>query len=99
MLGIDRIAAAADFGNGIASELDWSRHSFINPDLTIYVERDPVDQWVALQARMRVVADSVAVAESVLWDRRGRIGYALQSLLVEPHERGPAADVTSGETP
>ncbi len=79
---LDRVAAAADFGNGIASLLSWREHTFINPDLTLYVEREPVDEWVALRSRMRVAAGSVAVAESDLYDRRGRIGRATQSLLV-----------------
>ncbi len=99
VLGIDRVAAAGDFGNGIGTELDWAGHSFINPDLTLYVERDPVDEWVALQSAMRVVQGSVALAQSVLWDRRGRIGLAVQSLLVDRHDRGPAAVVTSGGRP
>ncbi len=81
--GLDVIAAAGDFGNGIASILSWDEHLFINPDLTLYVEREPVDGWVALQAHTRVRAGSVAVAESVLWDREGRIGRAIQSLLVD----------------
>jgi acyl-coenzyme A thioesterase PaaI-like protein len=85
---LDRVAAAGDFGNGIASVLDWGAHVFINPDLTLYLERDPVDEWVALQSEMRVLSGSTAVAESVLWDRRGRIGRAVQSLLVGP--RAPA---------
>ena len=85
---LDRVAAAGDFGNGIASVLDWRAHVFINPDLTLYLEREPVDEWVALQSEMRVLSGSAAVAESVLWDRRGRIGRALQSLVVGP--RAPA---------
>ena len=85
---LDRVAAAGDFGNGIASVLDWGAHVFINPDLTLYLEREPVDEWVALQSEMRVLSGSAAVAESVLWDRRGRIGRALQSLVVGP--RAPA---------
>jgi len=87
-LPLDRAAAAGDFGNGIASVLNWAEHVFINPDLTLYLERDPVDEWVALQSEMRVLDGSVSVAESVLWDRRGRIGRAVQSLLVGPR---PAA--------
>jgi acyl-Coa thioesterase superfamily protein/acyl-CoA thioesterase superfamily protein len=83
-LPLDRAAAAGDFGNGIASVLRWDEHVFINPDLTLYLERDPVDEWVALQSEMRVLSGSVSVAESVLWDRRGRIGRAVQSLLVGP---------------
>jgi hypothetical protein len=80
--GLERVAAAGDFGNGIASVLSWSEHTFINPDLTLYVERDPVGEWVALQSQMRVSQGSVAMAESVLWDERGRIGRAIQALLV-----------------
>jgi hypothetical protein len=81
-LGVDRVVAAGDFGNGIAPAVPWEGHTFINPDLTVHVERQPVDEWVALQAQTRVVRGSVALAESVLWDRRGRIGRAVQTLLV-----------------
>jgi hypothetical protein len=78
----DRVAAAADFGNGISSVLSWEEHTFINPDLTVYLERPPVDEWIALRSRMRVHEGSVASADSVLYDRHGRIGHATQSLLV-----------------
>ena len=88
---VDRVAAAADFGNGISSVLSWERHTFINPDLTIYLARPPIDEWVALRSRMRVHSGSVASAESVLYDRRGRIGHATQSLLVAPTARTGAA--------
>ena len=77
------MAAAGDFGNGIASELSWDEHIFINPDLTLYIERPPGGEWVALQSEMRVGPGSVAVAESVLWDEAGRIGRATQALLVD----------------
>lgn len=80
--GIDRVAAAADFGNGIAPALSWSEHVFINPDLTVHVEREPVDEWVALESHTRVQQGSVAIAESVIWDRQGRIGRAVQTLIV-----------------
>ncbi len=75
-------AAAGDFGNGIASTLSWEDHVFINPDLTLYFEREPRGEWVALQSEMRVAQGNVAVAESILWDRDGRIGRATQALLV-----------------
>ncbi len=81
---LESLAAASDFGNGIAAVLDWDRYVFINPDLTVYIERPPVDEWVALESRTRVEAGSVAVAESIVWDRRGRIGHAIQSLVVSP---------------
>jgi hypothetical protein len=36
---LQRVAAAADFGNGVSSVLDFTRYLFINPDLTVYVAR------------------------------------------------------------
>ncbi|MGH2875315.1 MAG: thioesterase family protein [Solirubrobacteraceae bacterium] len=81
---LERLMAAADFGNGIASVISWESHVFINPDLTVYVEREPEGEWVALQSEMRALPGSVAVAESVLWDQGGRIGRAVQSLIVGP---------------
>jgi hypothetical protein len=88
---LERVAAAGDFGNGIAAVLDWDEHVFINPDLTLYIERPPVDEWVALESQTRIERGSVAVAESVLWDRDGRIGRAIQSLVVGPRPpRTPA---------
>ena len=87
--GVARIVAAGDFGNGIAPALSWEEHTFINPDLTVFLEREPVDEWVALVAHTRVTPGSVARAESELWDRRGPIGRAVQTLLVARREGGP----------
>ncbi len=77
-----RAAAAGDFGNGIATVLTWEEHVFINPDLTLYLEREPRGEWVAMQSQMRAQLGTVAVSESVLWDEQGRIGTATQALLV-----------------
>lgn len=79
---LQRIAAAGDFGNGIAAALSWSTHVFINPDLTIYVEREPAGEWVGLDAQSRLTSDGTGVSDSVLYDERGRIGRAQQALYV-----------------
>jgi hypothetical protein len=81
---LERVAAAGDFGSGIGSVLSWDEHVFINPDLTLYVEREPRGEWVALQSQARVTPGSIAVVDSILWDEWGRIGRATQSLLVRP---------------
>ena len=44
----------ATSATGSRSVLAWDEHLFINPDLTLYFEREPVDEWVALQAQTRV---------------------------------------------
>jgi hypothetical protein len=79
---LQRLAAAGDFGNGIAASLRWAEWIFINPDLTLYVERPPLGEWICLDSRTIVGQDGVGLAESVLYDERGRVGLAVQSLLV-----------------
>lgn len=79
---LQALAAAADFGNGISAIVPWDDHLFINPDLTIYVEREPVGQWICLQAQTRITPGGVGIAESQLFDERGQLGRATQALLV-----------------
>jgi hypothetical protein len=81
---LQRLAAAADFPNGIASEVSWDHYVFINPDLTVYIERLPVGEWICLKASMRVLTGGVGLSEAVLFDRQGRVGRSLQSLYVAP---------------
>jgi hypothetical protein len=76
-----RVAAAADFGNGVSSILDWRRYVFINPDLTVYLHRHPAGEWICLDASTRVEA-GVGLAESALYDEVGAIGRSLQGLLI-----------------
>jgi hypothetical protein len=79
-----RVAAAADFGNGVSWTLSRNEgYAFINPDLTIYLHRQPVDDWVCLEAVTWPQPNGIGLAESRLWDRRGPIGRSLQSLLLE----------------
>ncbi len=80
---LQRVAAAADFGNGVSAVLPFERYVFINPDLTIHLHRMPVDEWVCLEAVTYAGESGLGTAESALHDRRGRIGRSVQSLLIE----------------
>ena len=81
---MQRLAAAGDFGNGISATLSWDDYLYINPDLTLYLERHPVGEWICLDSQTRIARDGIGVAESVLYDERGRVGRATQALLVAP---------------
>jgi len=80
--GWQRVMIAADSGNGISAALDPTAHHFINTDLTVNLHRIPDGEWICLDAETRIEPHGVGVAESTLWDARGRIGRATQSLLV-----------------
>jgi hypothetical protein len=81
---LQRLAAAGDFGNGISAVLPWGQYLFINPDLTLYIERAPVGEWICLKAQTSIAPDGIGTAESVLYDARGRVGRATQALLIAP---------------
>jgi hypothetical protein len=55
---------------------------FINPDLTLYIDREPVGEWICLAAHTFIPANGIETAEAVLYDERGRVGRAIQALLV-----------------
>ena len=80
---LQRVAAAADFGNGVSSVLPWDQYTFINPDLTIHQHRNLVGEWVGMHTKTHMGPRGVAFAESELFDQRGRLGRSVQSLLVE----------------
>jgi hypothetical protein len=81
---LQRLAAAADFGAGLSSVLPRERFVFINVDLTIYVEREPVGEWMGLSSETRISPHGIGLTESVLFDSRGRLGRATQALLIAP---------------
>ena len=78
-----RVAAAGDFGNGVAAAFDRNRYSCINPDLTVTLHRLPVSDWVGLDSATYPERTGFGVAESVLHDEQGRIGRGIQTVLVE----------------
>ena len=80
---LQRVAAAADFGNGISACLPtgWL---FINPDLTITLHRLPAGEWVCLDSVTHVGPDGTGSADTELWDEAGRLGRSIQNLLIEP---------------
>jgi Thioesterase-like superfamily len=77
-----RVAVAADSGNGISAVLDFARYSFLNLDLTINLLRKPVGEWICLDARTCLGPNGCGLAEPTLYDLHGFIGRATQSLAI-----------------
>ena len=81
-----RVAVAADSGNGISAALDFRRYSFVNCDLTINLLRRPQGEWICLRSRSALGGNGCGLAESSLFDEHGLIGRATQSLAVRLRE-------------
>jgi hypothetical protein len=79
---LQRTLVVADVGNGVSASLDFRRYLFINVDLTAQLERMPVGEWIGIDAMTLPQPSGVGSSDSVLYDRQGRVGRALQTLLI-----------------
>ncbi len=93
-LPLQRVAAVADFGNGVGSGIDRTRLTFINADVTVTLHRLPVGEWVGLDGVMFPERTGIGVAETVLHDQRGRIGRGVQTVILEELQGPPPGAVT-----
>jgi hypothetical protein len=80
---LERVLAAADSGNGVSSTLDWDRFLFINVDLSVHLHREPAGEWVCLDAITIPERTGIGIADTALYDERGPVGRADQTLLVD----------------
>jgi hypothetical protein len=87
--GLQRVLAVADSGNGISGTLDMRRWWFINPELTVHLEREPRGEWICLDARTSIEPEGAGLATSTLSDLQGPVARGAQTLYVG--ERPPSA--------
>jgi len=82
---LQRVAVAADFGNGVGNVLSKD-FVFINADLSVYLHRPPVGEWVGLRSRSDIDDLGIGLAQSELFDTVGALGHGLQALFVDRTE-------------
>lgn len=88
-----RAVAAADFASGTSWVLPFGRFQYLNADLTVYLHRLPIGEWVGVDARTTVEAHGVGVTESRLYDRDGPVGAAHQALVISAaRQPAPSTD-------
>jgi acyl-Coa thioesterase superfamily protein/acyl-CoA thioesterase superfamily protein len=79
---LQRTLAAADFGNGISSAVRWDEFTFVNPELTVFLLREPDGEWIGNDAVTAIDPGGIGLADATLHDAHGPFGRALQSLYV-----------------
>ncbi|MHB8533354.1 MAG: thioesterase family protein [Solirubrobacteraceae bacterium] len=79
-----RLAASADFGNGVSASLPFHSYLFINADLHIHLHRPPQSEWIGIDARTLLHEGGTALSESILHDVHGPVGRGFQTLVVAP---------------
>ncbi|WP_459549874.1 thioesterase family protein [Nocardia sp. X0981] len=80
---LERTLAAADSGSGVSAVLDWNSYLFINTDLTVTLHRQPVGEWVCLDAVTHPQPHGIGLAESALFDEKGPLGRSTQTLFLD----------------
>jgi acyl-Coa thioesterase superfamily protein/acyl-CoA thioesterase superfamily protein len=79
-----RAAIPADLANPFSNSGDRGL-GYINSDVTIYLHRLPVDEWIGMEVVNHHATDGVAIGQVVLYDRTGAIGT---SSVCGPAQRG-----------
>lgn len=82
--GLQRLLTVADSGSGLSACMDPREWLFINSELTVHVHREPVGEWIGMDARTVLGADGTGTAFTVLHDQDGPVGRGAQALLVRP---------------
>lgn len=81
---VERLVTLADAQSGMGVPLDPLRYTFVNPDLTVYLQRPPQGDWIGFDIRSGAGPLGAGLAESAIRDQDGLVGRSAQSLLVAP---------------
>ena len=94
----------SDLGIAVGWDHAPSGSGFINPDVTVQLNRYPIGEWLLFASRVHASSQGVGFCETVLSDDHGSFGRVLQSLVETPEgwsDPFPAAvpGRTSGSPP
>lgn len=77
-----RICPLADCGNAIGRNSDPDEFTFINPDLSLILHREPVGEWLGAGVESHWQPDGIGMSDARLFDERGVVGRAVQTLII-----------------
>lgn len=82
-----RVAVAADFASPFANAGEGGL-AYINSDVTTYLHRVPVGEWIGFEVVNHHATDGVAIGECWLYDEAGPIGTATVAALAQSRRPG-----------
>ena len=77
-----RVAVAADFASPFANAGDQGL-GYINSDVTLYLHRLPVKEWIGFEVVNHQASDGIAIGECFLYDENGAIGTSTVAALAQ----------------
>lgn len=78
-----RALVLADSGGGITLTVDPRRHTYINCDLHVALDRDPVGEWVRMSSQALASPGHGGTVHTTLSDELGDIGTGLQTMVAQ----------------
>lgn len=79
---LERLMILADAQSGMGVPLSPFEYTFVNPDLTVLIERPPASDWIGFDVRSAASSDSTGLSESAVRDLSGAVGRSAQTLVV-----------------
>jgi Thioesterase-like superfamily len=80
---LQRLLACIDSASGVSAMLDVREWAFLNIELTVHVLREPVGEWICLDATTTLGPGAVGVATSTAYDELGSVARSAQALLTQ----------------
>lgn len=85
---LQRLMTCVDSASGASTALDPAAWTFMNTEITVHVLREPVGEWVLVDAETTLSPTAAGLATSSVYDELGLVARSAQALLVVP--RTPA---------
>src|SRR6202045_2339374 len=85
-----RVAVAADFASPFANAGDQGL-GYINSDVTLYLHRLPVKEWIGFEVVNHHATDGIAIGECFLYDQQGPTGSSTVAALAQRKPMTPVA--------
>lgn len=78
-----RLATLADLSNGTGTMLTHSTWSYVNPDITIYANREMQGEWIGMRSTSTVDPQGIGHVTTTVHDARGPFGTINQSQVID----------------
>jgi hypothetical protein len=67
----------------MSSMLDPTEWGFLNTDLTVHIVREPVGDWVCIDAETSLTGTGVGMTTATAYDERGLVARSAQALVIQ----------------
>ena len=82
LTGLPMLMTCVDSASGISAALDPATWSFMNTEITVHLLREPVGDWVCVDAETTLGPAATGIATATVHDEVGLVARTTQSLLV-----------------